>query len=81
MNMTRRPLLLVLAGVVTSQWVLAAAAWASGYEVVFEKSYRSKDATYARVHSLTKTADGGYAFSGRGYAQWAWVVKTDAAGV
>jgi hypothetical protein len=77
---TRRPLPLLLAGFVASQWILAATAWASGYEVVFEKSYRSKDATYARVHSLIKARDGGYAFTGWGHARDPWLVKTDASG-
>ena len=81
MKLTRRAVLLILPCVIGLQGVLATTAKSSGYEVVFEKSYRSKDATYARVHSLVKTRDGGYAFSGQGYASWAWVVKTDAAGV
>jgi len=80
MRLTRRAVLLALPFIIILQGVLATTARSSGYEVVFRKSYRSKDATYARVHSLIKASDGGYAFSGMGYASEPWLLKTDTAG-
>ena len=62
-------------------WIAAGSvAWSAGYDVVFEHAFRSRDATYARVNSLIKTHDGGYAFAGLGYASRSWVVKTDSNG-
>lgn len=80
MRFTRQAALLTLPCIIALQGVLASAARSSGYDVVFERSYHPTSGGYGNVHSLVRTRDGGYAFSGRSLFSQAWVVKTNSNG-
>ena len=80
MNVSKQAFCLSLVCMVGLQGFVGTAAQASGYEVVFERTYHPTSGGFGNVHSLIRTRDGGYAFSGWGYARDPWLVKTDAAG-